>query len=189
MNSDKKEIWILAGYELFADFGPSGLKVEVLSRKVQKNKSSFYHHFADLDIFTDYLLNFHIKRAELIAIREKECANVIPQLIEVLVDCKTDLLFNRQLRINRNIKRFKTCFENANKTVGVAMSEIWAEELGLKDNHYLAEMVLNLSLENFYLQITKETLNYEWLSQYVVGLSEMVKEFKNMKKRELDANV
>ena len=29
--------WILAGYELFADDGPQGLKVEVISRKVNRH--------------------------------------------------------------------------------------------------------------------------------------------------------
>ena len=43
--------WLEVGYRCFADRGPNGLKVERLSKKVGKNKSSFYHLFADLEVF------------------------------------------------------------------------------------------------------------------------------------------
>lgn len=67
MKNKNMQPWILAGYELFAIDGPTGLKVEVISRKVNKSKSSFYHHFADLEVFTEYLLNYHMERAKAIA--------------------------------------------------------------------------------------------------------------------------
>ena len=175
-----KQPWILVGYEIFALEGPQGLKVEVLARRVNKNKSSFYHHFADLEVFTDILLQYHLERAKLIAEREKQCKNVVPELLHVLLECKEDLLFNRQLRIHRNVPSFKTCFEKASQEVGEAIIEIWAEAIGLKANTHLAHLVLNLSLENFYLQITPETLTYEWLVDYITQLKTMVKGFQTM---------
>ena len=41
------------GYTIFSNEGPQGLKIEALAREVGKSKSSFYHCFADLDIFID----------------------------------------------------------------------------------------------------------------------------------------
>ena len=173
--------WIVAGYKLFAQEGPAGLKVERLARKVGKSKSSFYHHFADLEVFTEFLLAYHMVRAKDIADRERKCANVIPELLEVILDVRQDLFFNRQLRIHRNIPKFKACFEASSHEVGDAIISIWAQELGLEGNSYLALMVLNLSLENFYLQITPQTLTYTWLEEYVRGLQQMVRAFKEGK--------
>ena len=180
MIHDNRLPWILCGYELFAQKGPNGLKIEVIAKRIKISKSSFYHHFADLEVFTEFLLNHHLERASIIAERERLCKNVIPELLILLLEVKQDLLFNRQLRVNRNILPFKNCFERASKDVGQAIMGIWAETLGLTDNSNLAQIVLNLSIENFYLQITEETMTYEWLLSYVSELKKMVMEFKNV---------
>jgi AcrR family transcriptional regulator len=185
MTNDHKQSWVLAGYELFSKEGPKGLKVEVVARKVKKSKSSFYHHYADMEVFTQILLEYHLERAKIIACQERLCTNVIPDLLHLLVEVKQDLLFHRQLRINRNISHFKQCFEKASREVGEAILGIWADMLHLQDNSHLARIVLNLSLENFYLQITEETLTYEWLSNYVRELQVMVKAFENNEKRKM----
>ncbi|MEM9446776.1 MAG: TetR/AcrR family transcriptional regulator [Verrucomicrobiota bacterium] len=178
--ADLKQPWIDAGYELFAKYGPDGLKVEVISRIVGKSKSSFYHHFADLEVFTAFLLRYHLDQSEIIVEKEKQCKNVVPELLHVLVEHKQDLLFNRQLRVHRDVKEFAECFEKTSSEVGAAVLGIWAEALGLEDNSHLVLMILRLSLENFYLQITEKTLTYEWLERYVVDLQTMAKEFNRM---------
>lgn len=183
MMTDLTLPWIQIGYEIFSQEGPQGLKVEVMARGVQKSKSSFYHHFADMEGFTEQLLTYHLKRSAIIAEQEQQCPRVIPDLLLLLLDVKEDLLFSRQLRIHRNVPAFKACFERASQEVGEAIGDIWAEALGLTDNSYLAMIVLNLSLENFYLQLTPETLTYEWLLTYIQGLQRMVREFKNNAKR------
>ena len=55
---------------------------------------------------------------------------------------------------------------------------VWKKIIGLDNNHYLAEMVYRLSLENFFLQITAETLNKDGLENYLNGIKEMVQQFK-----------
>jgi len=176
--TESAQAWIEAGYELFAAAGPHGLKVEVLARRVGKSKSSFYHHFADLECFAELLLDRHHHRALVIADRERQCANVVPDLLNVLLDVKPDLLFNRQLRIHRANKNYEVCFEKSSRHVAEALLPVWADMLGLGDNSGLARMVLNLSIENFYLQITDETLTYDWLLAYVNGLRRMVRELQ-----------
>lgn len=170
--------WILEGYNLFSKEGPNGLKVEVISRKVKKSKSSFYHLFADIDCFLEELLCFHFERAKLISEREKLCKSIDPDLINLLVEVKEDLLFNRQLRVNRSNLAFKQCFEKANQLVGNAFLEVWAKEIGLGHKPKLAEIFFGLVLENFYLQLTEETLTYERLSDYFKNIRLMVAEFK-----------
>lgn len=173
--------WITIGYEIFSHEGPKGLKVEVIARKVGKSKSSFYHHFADLEIYTSALLEYHMERSKMITEKEAKCKNVIPELLEIILEHKQDLLFNRQLRINRENPAFKICFEKTSQQVGEAIVGIWAKELGLGDNSHLSMMVLKLSMENFFLQITEDTMNYDWLVEYIKGLKKMVTEFQKNK--------
>lgn len=178
MSSDNKLPWILAGYDLFANHGPGGLKVEVIARLVGKSKSSFYHYFADLEIFTDVLLTYHLERAGFIAQQEKQCRQVDPDLLNLLLSVKQDLLFSRQLRVHRSNVALKQCLEKTTKLVSEAIIGIWAAELGLANNSSLAQLVLNLSIENFYLQLTAETLTYPWLAQYIQELKTMVSAFQ-----------
>ena len=59
---------------------------------------------------------------------------------------------------------------------------VWKKIIGLEDQSYLAEMVLNLSIENFFLQITDETINKDWLSSYFQNIGLMVVQFKKSTK-------
>jgi len=170
--TDSKEIWIKKGYEIFASSGQNGLKVEPLSKAVGKNKSSFYHHFVDLELFTDYLLKYHIEQSKIIAQKEQNAVKIDPELINILVEHKTDLLFNRQLRINQNIASFAITLQESNKIVGDAFVKVWIKDLNLQLSQKQIEGIFSLAVENFFLQINIETLNCEWLSNY----------FKNLKK-------
>lgn len=177
MKKDIVQPWILNGYQTFAYEGPSAIKIERLAKKIGKNKSSFYHLFADLESFKDCLLSYHLDQAVLIAEKESKCSTK-EELIAVIIEHKTDLLFNRQLRIHRENKVFEKCFLKTNELTSKAIIGVWSEIIKLKDNSYLAELVYRLSLENFFLQITDETINHDWLNNYFNELSNLVKAFK-----------
>lgn len=182
MNDNIKQPWIHIGYDGFSKQGPKGLKVELMAKLVNKNKSSFYHHFADMEVFIECLLHYHLERTKFIVARTKECKNMVPEMLQLLVEVKEDLLFNRQLRIHRHLPEFKTCFEKANKPVEDAFLKIWSEALELGENEQLAQIVLNLAVENFYLQITEETLTYDWILTYFNEIRTMVIGIKTIKK-------
>ncbi|MTB51740.1 TetR/AcrR family transcriptional regulator [Lewinella sp. W8] len=173
MTSPVQGPWIDLGYQSFAREGPAGLKVEQLARAVGKNKSSFYHHFADLDTFTEVLLDHHLNQARVMAHKEVACQSR-DELIEIILDHKVDLLFNRQLRIHRQHPGFAACFERTNQITGPAFLGIWAKIIGLSSQTHLAELVLQLSMENFFLQITEATLNESWLQDYFQRLKATV---------------
>ena len=178
--SKKENIWIEAGYHTFAYEGPVGLKVERLANKVQKNKSSFYHYFADLEFFQEHLLKHHMLQVDVMAEKEMNCETQA-DLVDVIVEHKIDLLFNRQLRIHRENPAFKSCFEKTNEVTARALGPLWAKILKLDDQSYLAALVLKLGLENFYLQITDETVTHEWLNHYFEEFKSLVKAFKQTK--------
>jgi AcrR family transcriptional regulator len=176
-----KKPWILIGYDIFSKDGKNGLKVEVIARLAKKSKSSFYHHFAEMDLFIEDLLAYHLERAKIISDRERLCKTMVPDVLNLLLEFKQDLLFNRQLRVNRHILTYKNCFEKANLFVEDAILDIWSEALGLSDKTYLSRIIFNLTIENFYLQITEETFTYDWLLDYFNNIRLMVTAMKNSK--------
>ncbi|MBX9781309.1 MAG: TetR/AcrR family transcriptional regulator [Chitinophagaceae bacterium] len=177
MTDDSKEIWIKAGYETFAFLGHGGLKIEPLAKKVGKSKSSFYHHFADLEIFIDLLLQYHLEQSNIIADEEKKAKSINPELINVFINHKVDLLFNRQLRIHRNLKHFSDALNQSNKIVGNAFVKVWVKDLNLQLNQKQIESIFALALENFFLQINSDNINYNWLSEYFSNLKKITSSF------------
>lgn len=174
---NNQEIWIKKGYEIFANQGSIGLKIESLAKLVGKSKSSFYHYFVDLDIFIDILLEYHLEQSKIIAIKEKNAKNIDPELIDILITHKTDLLFNRQLRINQNITKFYITLNRANIEIGDGFLTIWAKELNSNFNNEQLESMLAIAIDNFYLQINSENINYEWLSKYFANLKKITNKF------------
>ncbi len=174
---ESKENWIKAGYETFALSGKSGLKIEPLANKVGKNKSSFYHFFADLELFVEDLLKYHIEQSYLIAEQEQNAKNINPDLINIIIKHKIDILFNRQLRINRDQKSFFSALEKSNEIVGNAFVMLWVRDLELKLTQKQLESIFELALENFYLQINADNLNQQWLSTYFNNLKKIVMNF------------
>lgn len=177
MTNDYKEIWIKKGYEIFAISGQAGLKIEPLAKEVGKSKSSFYHHFADIELFIDLLLNYHIQQSYIIADKENQAKNIDPELINVLIEHKIDLLFNRQLRISQNIKSFSLTLTQSNKIVGDAFVNLWVKDLELQLSPKQIEGIFTLALENFFLQINLETISYIWLSTYFRNLKKIASNF------------
>jgi AcrR family transcriptional regulator len=178
MTNDNQEIWIKKGYEIFATSGLSGLKIEPLSKAVGKSKSSFYHYFADLEIFMGCLLKHHIEQSQIIAQKEQNAKNIDPELITVLVEHKTDLLFNRQLRINQNNQLYAETLLLSNKVVGDAFVNVWVKDLNLQLSQKQIEGIFSLAIENFFLQINTDNLNYNWLSAYFANLKRIASNFK-----------
>jgi AcrR family transcriptional regulator len=174
---ENKELWIQTGYEIFAVAGLSGLKIEVLAKKVGISKSSFYHHFADLELFLEHLLKYHLQQSKIIAEKEFKCQNIDPELIQILLDHKIDLLFNRQLRIYRNQKIFADTLNLSNQAVGSSFVLVWVKELNLKLNQKQLESIFELAIENFFLQITPDNLTQQWLSDYFTNLKRIAHNF------------
>jgi AcrR family transcriptional regulator len=177
MKNDNKDIWIKAGYEIVALFGQGGLKIEPLAKKVGKSKSSFYHYFSDLELYIDSLLKHHIDQSYIIADKEQKANSISPELINILVEHRVDLLFNRQLRINQNIKSFSDTLIQSNKIVGDAFVKAWVKELSLQLSQKQIQGIFTLALENFFLQINADNLNDKWLSEYFVNLKKITENF------------
>lgn len=177
MATDTSSDWIAAGYEMLALSGPAGLKIEPLAKKVGKSKSSFYHFFADLDVFTGLLLKHHLTQSAIMAEKENTAQRIDPDLVAVLVEHRIDLLFNRQLRIYQNVPQFAETLRRSNELVGDAFITLWARDLGLQLTRAQLEGLFTLALENFFLQINADNLNTRWLSAYFANLRSITARF------------
>lgn len=174
MISDNNRSWIDVGYAAFAEEGPQGLRIEYFARQIGKSKSSFYHHFADLDLFTELLLQQHQLRAADIAQCMRQCARMDPEMLDLFLAVRTDILFHRQLRIHRDNTAFRRCFEQAHAPIEEALLSVWTQTLDLQGREALARTMLRLVVENFYLRVTHETLSKEWLIAYLSEIRSMV---------------
>lgn len=171
----KQQVWISAGYKTCSSEGFSTLKVERLAKAVGVSKSSFYHYFADLDCFMEDLCHYHFSQCAMIADKEKNCTNT-SDLIDICLEHKTDLLFHRQLRINRENTQFEWAFIKAKKILGNYAMMPWAKEIHPNLSSRQLEGLFNMITDNFYMQINEENLNREFLSNYLLNLRESTKQ-------------
>lgn len=176
--TEKAVTWIEQGYIAFALAGEEGLKVEQLARAVGISKSSFYHHFADTDLFMEQLLAHHLRRASIIAAKERAATCIDPDLIDILVEHKTDLLFNRQLRINAHKPVFRDTLYQVSQVIGKDFVQLWLADAQLQLSSQQADGLFTLALENFFLQINPDTLQKDWLTAYFAHLKSLIQHFR-----------
>ena len=176
MDSKIKKPWLKVGYTIFSKEGPKGLKIQVLAREVGKSKSSFYHCFADIELFIEELLELHKVKSHEVFKRIRLCEYIMPDVFEVLVESKEEAFFNRQLKINRHIEEYRVCFEKIHKPIEDALFEFWPEAIGLGDKPRLSRMILTLAVDNFYLRLTDETFTDAGLNSYLDEIIAIAKE-------------
>src|SRR4051812_27070836 len=176
MRSKMEDPWLEAGYEIFSIGGPDALKVERIARIVGKSKSSFYHHFADLEIFQKKLLERHLKRMHVIAARGKLCKAFVPDYVHLMVEVKQDLLFNQQLRIHRQNLAFQLCFQHSVSIAEDGFIGIWVEMLGLSDEPTIAKNILEVATDLLYHRMTNENFTYDWMLGFLDELKTFLKD-------------
>jgi AcrR family transcriptional regulator len=176
--TEKTEIWIIKGYETFASLGEKGLIIEQLAKEVGKSKSSFYHHFAELEVFKEKILIHHLKMSSVIAEKERKAEKINPDLINILIEHKTDLLFNRQLRINANKPNYNDILVKSNRIIGTDFIKLWLTDTKLNVTPKQAEGIFELAMENFFLQINQDNINKEWLATYFDNLNRITRNFE-----------
>jgi len=171
MKGQKKLEWIKEGYRMVSEQGFASLSIESIARAIGKNKSSFYHYFGDAELFETELLEHHLKCADEFTHQAGQCNNIRPDLVNLFVAHQTDLFFHKQLRIHRGNPEFKKCFEKVFDLYEHAIMDQWAEFLGLAEKRIFARTFLHLMADNFLLQITPTSYNYEWLDNYLKDIS------------------
>lgn len=136
MNKSKQQ-WIEKGYEHFAIYGPDNLSINKLSKELGSPRASFYHHFGDIEVFIQSLLDMHWQIIlEYCSIGAKECKKLFPDLYILIAQFPLSMKFNLQLFLNRNNPTYNFVYI---KTYNVSSE---AFTLKLFCNHF------NLSCQN-----------------------------------------
>lgn len=146
MSKKPKLIWIEKGYEHFALYGPENLSINKLSREIGSSRASFYHHFGDMDVFIEELLDMHWQICQqFTSIGAKKCKRLFPDLYKLLEQYPIPLQFHKQLFLNRHNPAYNYLF------------------IKIYNDHANA-FILKLFSEQFGLRQTKENLNNLWLT-------------------------
>ena len=116
-------------------------------------------------------------QSQIISKKEHDAKTIFPELVDILIEHKADVLFNRQLRIHRENKTYLNTLNKSNKIMGNAFIMLWVKDLKLQLTQKKLEAIFELALENFFLQINAENLNQVWLSNYFINLKRIAKNF------------
>jgi len=173
----KRQKWIITGYEIVSEKGFEGLNVELLSNRMSRNKSSFYHYFGNIEKFRTELFNHHQQRAEELSQILKKGKSLVPDLVNAFIQFKVDMLFHKQIRIYREDEAFRKCIEKSYGIVEHSILEKWINHTELQHRPLFAKSLLSLVADNFFLNITNH-FNHSWLENYVKELSHLVDQMK-----------
>lgn len=108
-----KDQWIKLGCELFSEAGIIGLNVEVMSKRLKCNRSSFYWHFKSKDDFVDNLVDFwkilYTNKVIIEVNKEKDPHEKLFKLIDITLkeDSNLDFIFymKKYGKKNKRIKK------------------------------------------------------------------------------------
>jgi AcrR family transcriptional regulator len=181
-----KTSWLQAGYTRFGLGGTAALQVEQLAWVVGKSKSSFYHHFGSSEVFLEALFELHRERVIEIAQKENEARNLDPDLVAILAANTEDLLFSRFLRILRAQPGFEELIHLSDQKTGPGFLLLWQKESGFSFSQTQILSFIQLAMDHFYLQTTTETLNQDWLTNYI---RQIRSQLQQLSQRPLDGSV
>jgi AcrR family transcriptional regulator len=185
MSSTKPELninqpWIDAGYAMFSKNGPVGIKVDLLAKAVGKSRSSFYHHFADVEIFMDEVLKHHMRRAVTVAEKTKHCKAMEPDFLLLIIEEKDYILFNRQLRMNRHVEEYKNAFEASMALVFTHSMPLWCSMMGIENNADVARNSYGITADVLFHRLTEENFKLPWLKGFMQEIKAVFKKMNSI---------
>lgn len=174
-----KQKWIEKGYEHFALYGPKNLSINKLSKEIGSSRASFYHHFGDIEIFIEELLDIHWQiHQQFCSIGARKCKKFFPDLYLLLAQYPIPLQFSKQLFLNRNNPAFNYLFmKTYNASAKAFTLKLFAEQFGLHQND---EDTYNLWLtvgESWYSRLDTNSLSAEKMQKLAEEIMNSVLKF------------
>jgi AcrR family transcriptional regulator len=156
-------VWTEAGYSLFAEDGLDGIQVERLARILQLNKSSFYHYFGDLEVYSTELLRMHERKCDVFYDEIRHIKTIDPEYFQKVVAHKVTMMFQVQLYHTKSKPAYYNLAERIDEKEGPILQHIWNEYLGFGDNADLAIRYFVIVRDMAYRRISLQNLTYEFL--------------------------
>ena len=169
-----KQKWIEKGYEHFALYGPDNLSINKLSKEIGSSRASFYHHFGDIDIFINELLDTHWQiNQQFCSVGALECKKYLPDVYLLLEQYPIPLQFSKQLFLHRNNPIYNLLFiKTYDAAAQTFILNLFSKQFDL---HYNDEDTYNLWLtvgESWYSRLDTNDLsaaNMEQLAKEVIN--------------------
>jgi AcrR family transcriptional regulator len=180
MAKTEKSVWLKQGYNLFAEKGMNGLKVEELARRVGKSKSSFYHHFSDVESFISLLLKMHTQQAFALAENLPYLNTENGELFQLLPVYREDILFHRQLRIHRQVPEYQHCIGEIMTILETPFVEVLSRMLHLPDSKSTLRLLFVFCVDHFLLRLSNLDIQAECLQQYYQEVAYLVKKLRSL---------
>lgn len=179
VSQGSKQKWIEKGYEHFALYGPENLSINKLSKEIGSSRASFYHHFGDIEIFIEELLDIHWQiHQQFCSIGARECKKLFPDLYLLLAQYPITLQFSKQLFLNRINPAFNYLFmKTYNASAGAFILKLFSEQFGL---HLNDEDTYNLWLtvgESWYSRLDINNLSAEKMQKLAEEIMNSVLKF------------
>jgi len=179
LTNGSKQIWIEKGYEHFALFGPEKLSINKISKEIGSSRASFYHHFGDIEVFIEELLDMHWQiHQQFFSVGALECKKLFPDLYLLLEKYPLSLQFTKQLFLNRNIPAFNYIFDKAYSVTAKTFAlKLFSKQFDL---HYNDEDTFNLWLtvgESWYSRLDTNNLSAVKMQQLAEEIMNSVLKF------------
>lgn len=179
--TDAANKWIEAGYELFAYEGPDGVQIEKLARKVGLNKSGFYHHFGDREIYFCEIIKHHYLVTEKFREELKKAEKFDPDALNLLIKYRISSLVQAQLRRQHYDKSMYNAFLQVKTKNSKLFGPLWAEYLQIPNNPTLADELWDIMRDVYFAHIANPDITYKTLSPIVHKFFRVVQELKRYK--------
>ncbi len=174
-----KQKWIEKGYGHFALYGPENLSINKISKEIGSPRASFYHHFGDMEVFIEELLDKHwVISQQFCSTGAVKCKNLFPDLYLFIEKYPIPLQFNRQLFLNRIDPAFNYLFlKTYNASARAFVLKLFSRQFGL---HHNDEDTFNLWLtvgETWYSRLDPDNLSSEKMQKLAQDIMDSVMKF------------
>jgi len=158
---NKREV-IDLGYQIFALKGPEHVD-ELVAQEVNLKRSEFHDQFGSEETFIEQLLSHHIALVDEFLEDTEQCKSWNPDLINLIVEYKTTVLFNRQLKLHSSDPVFSLTFNRISYLVRAQAFDHWRKYTDLWQHHELSLELYEVLRDVFHSRISSEKMNYEYL--------------------------
>jgi len=178
VSAEKEKAWIIAGYSLIAEHGFKAVNIQLLSRTVQKSKSSFYHYFTDTANYYMRVMAHHVERSQVFVDDIATIQNIEPDLIDILMNYRDDILFHKQLHLNYHQEACASCIQKVNTIYEKTLIEKWIPYLGLEHKRLFLQSFHRFMIEHFCLKISADHYSREWIQAYLKDMVYLLQQMK-----------
>lgn len=182
----KKDI-IEIGYSIFALEGPEHLD-EKVAEEVKIKRSELQDRFGVHDDIVEQLLAYHIEIIDDFLEDLRKCKTWDPDFINLIVDYKIPILFNRQLKLHSSDPVFNLAYHRISYLIRTEALDKWGKYTGLSKHVALSAELLEVIRDMFHSRITPENLNYEYLKALSVEFKSIIARLIKLEENVLKGN-